>query len=41
LAADARHDELARMIGGNEVSAAVLASAREMLATRRIRAKGE
>jgi DNA repair protein RecN (Recombination protein N) len=41
LAADARRDELARMIGGNEVSAAVLASAREMLATRRTRAKGE
>ena len=41
LAADARRDELARMIGGNDVSAAVLASAREMLATRTMRAKGE
>jgi hypothetical protein len=29
------------MIGGSEVSAAVLARAREMLATRRTRAKGE
>ena len=34
LAAGARQEELARMIGGNDVSAAVLASAREMLATR-------
>jgi len=41
LAADARHEELARMIGGSEVSAAVRASAREMLATRKTRAKGE
>jgi len=41
LAADARQEELARMIGGSEVSAAVLASAREMLATRKTRAKGE
>ena len=41
LAADARQEELARMIGGSEVSAAVMASAREMLATRRTRAKGE
>jgi DNA repair protein RecN (Recombination protein N) len=41
LAAGARQEELARMIGGNDVSAAVLASAREMLATRTTRAKGE
>jgi DNA repair protein RecN (Recombination protein N) len=41
LAADARHEELARMIGGTDVSAAVLASAREMLASRKTRAKGE
>lgn len=41
LAADARQEELARMIGGSEVSAAVRASAREMLATRKTRAKGE
>jgi DNA repair protein RecN (Recombination protein N) len=41
LASDARQEELARMIGGNEVSAAVRASAREMLATRKTRAKGE
>jgi DNA repair protein RecN (Recombination protein N) len=41
LAADARHEELARMIGGSEVSPAVRASAREMLATRKTRAKGE
>jgi len=36
-----RHEELARMIGGAEVSAHVRASAREMLAARRTRAKGE
>jgi DNA repair protein RecN (Recombination protein N) len=41
LAAGARQEELARMIGGSDVSAAVMASAREMLATRRTRAKGE
>ena len=41
LAAGARQEELARMIGGNDVSAAVLASAREMLATRNAGAKGE
>jgi DNA repair protein RecN (Recombination protein N) len=41
LAPDARQEELARMIGGSEVSAAVRASAREMLATRKRRAKGE
>jgi DNA repair protein RecN (Recombination protein N) len=41
LASDARQEELARMIGGSEVSAAVRASAREMLATRKTRAKGE
>jgi DNA repair protein RecN (Recombination protein N) len=41
LAANARQEELARMIGGTDVSAAVLASAREMLATRRTKAKGE
>jgi len=35
-----REEELARMIGGAAVSAAVLTSAREMLATRRT-AKGE
>lgn len=40
LTGDARHEELARMIGGADVSAAVRASAREMLATRR-QAKGE
>jgi len=32
---DARHEEIARMIGGSEVSAVVRASAREMLATRK------
>ena len=42
LAADARHEELARMIGGSDVSAVVRASAREMLASRKDgRAKGE
>jgi DNA repair protein RecN (Recombination protein N) len=42
LSADARRDELARMIGGADVSAAVRASAREMLASRtQTRAKGE
>ena len=41
LASDGRQEELARMIGGSEVSAAVRASAREMLATRKTRAKGE
>jgi DNA repair protein RecN (Recombination protein N) len=42
LTADARRDELARMIGGADVSAAVRASAREMLAARtQARAKGE
>jgi DNA repair protein RecN (Recombination protein N) len=41
LAATARQEELARMIGGTDVSPAVLASAREMLATRRTKAKGE
>ena len=41
LAPDARQEELARMIGGSDVSAAVKTSAREMLATRRTRAKGE
>ena len=40
LASDARQEELARMIGGADVSAAVRASAREMLAARS-RAKGE
>ena len=40
LASEARQEELARMIGGADVSAAVRASAREMLATRN-RAKGE
>jgi DNA repair protein RecN (Recombination protein N) len=40
LAADARQAELARMIGGSDVSASVLASAREMLAARS-QAKGE
>jgi len=38
---DARQEELARMIGGSDVSAVVRASAREMLASRRSRAKGE
>jgi DNA repair protein RecN (Recombination protein N) len=37
----ARHEELARMIGGSDVSRVVLASAREMLASRKKRAKGE
>jgi DNA repair protein RecN (Recombination protein N) len=41
LADDARHEELARMIGGSEISQVVRASAREMLATRATRAKGE
>ena len=41
LAADGRHEELARMIGGSDVSAAVRASAKEMLASRKTRAKGE
>jgi DNA repair protein RecN (Recombination protein N) len=42
LDADARQEELARMIGGAEVSAAVRASAREMLAAReRPRAKAK
>jgi DNA repair protein RecN (Recombination protein N) len=42
LSADARRDELARMIGGADVSAAVRASAREMLASRaQAKAKGE
>jgi DNA repair protein RecN (Recombination protein N) len=41
LADDARHEELARMIGGSEISQVVRASAREMLATRSTRAKGE
>jgi len=41
LAADARQNELARMIGGSDVSAVVRASAREMLASRTSRAKGE
>ena len=40
LSAEARQEELARMIGGADVSAAVRASAREMLATRK-QAKGE
>ena len=34
LEAEARHDEIARMIGGSEISAVVRASAKEMLATR-------
>ena len=41
LTADSRQEELARMIGGNEVSAVVRASAKEMLAARRTKAKGE
>jgi DNA repair protein RecN (Recombination protein N) len=41
LSGEDRQNELARMIGGSEVSAAVRASAKEMLATRRTRAKGE
>jgi DNA repair protein RecN (Recombination protein N) len=41
LGADARQEELARMIGGSDVSAVVRASAREMLASRKSRAKGE
>jgi DNA repair ATPase RecN len=42
LSAEARRDELARMIGGADVSAAVRASAREMLAARtQAKAKGE
>jgi DNA repair protein RecN (Recombination protein N) len=40
LTADARHEELARMIGGADISAAVRASAREMLAMRK-HARGE
>jgi DNA repair protein RecN (Recombination protein N) len=36
-----RHEELARMIGGTDISAVVRASAREMLASRKTRAKGE
>jgi len=40
LSTEARQEELARMIGGADVSAAVRASAREMLATRK-QAKGE
>jgi DNA repair protein RecN (Recombination protein N) len=40
LTADEREEELARMIGGAEVSRAVRASAREMLAARGM-AKGE
>jgi DNA repair protein RecN (Recombination protein N) len=36
-----RHEELARMIGGTDISAVVRASAREMLASRTTRAKGE
>jgi DNA repair protein RecN (Recombination protein N) len=36
-----REEELARMIGGSEVSATVRAGAREMLATRNSGAKGE
>jgi DNA repair protein RecN (Recombination protein N) len=41
LTADSRQEELARMIGGSEVSAVVRASAKEMLAARRTKAKGE
>jgi DNA repair protein RecN (Recombination protein N) len=43
LTAEARQDELARMIGGSEISPIVRASAREMLAARAkpARAKGE
>ena len=41
LAAPEREEELARMIGGSDVSAAVRASARELLALRAPRAKGE
>jgi DNA repair protein RecN (Recombination protein N) len=41
LTADSRHEELARMIGGSDVSAVVRASAKEMLAARRTKAKGE
>ncbi len=41
LEIDARQEELARMIGGNEVSAAIRASAGEMLAARFKRAKDE
>jgi DNA repair protein RecN (Recombination protein N) len=43
LDAEARQDELARMIGGSEISAVVKASAREMLAARGkiAKAKGE
>jgi hypothetical protein len=36
-----REEELARMIGGSEVSTAVRAGAREMLAARSTGAKGE
>jgi DNA repair protein RecN (Recombination protein N) len=41
LSGEARQDELARMIGGSEVSRVVQASAREMLASRKTKAKGE
>ena len=41
LAEGDRQEELARMIGGSDVSAVVRASAREMLASRKTRAKGE
>jgi DNA repair protein RecN (Recombination protein N) len=41
LTADSRQEELARMIGGAEVSDVVRASAREMLAARSGQAKGE
>jgi DNA repair protein RecN (Recombination protein N) len=41
LDAAARQEELARMIGGSDVSSVVRASAREMLAARKGRAKGE
>jgi DNA repair protein RecN (Recombination protein N) len=41
LADAARQEELARMIGGSDVSGVVLASAREMLVSRQGRAKGE
>jgi DNA repair protein RecN (Recombination protein N) len=36
-----REEELARMIGGIEISATVRAGAREMLASRSLTAKGE
>jgi DNA repair protein RecN (Recombination protein N) len=41
LADNARQEELARMIGGAEISKVVLASAREMLASRMAQAKDE